>query len=104
MSGRKGKMIERRILKDFHIGIVEAVKSEVAKCGKKEYSVFGHVVKTARRVSTFKRKKKDWNALVKKSAQLTDPIGKIKNLSEKRRELDSRSVSYFSSRIEQAGV
>ncbi|KAH0809948.1 hypothetical protein GEV33_012846 [Tenebrio molitor] len=102
VSGRKGKMIERRILKDFHIGIVEAVKSEVAKCGKKEYSVFGHVVKTARRVSTFKRKKKDWNALVKKSAQLTDPIGKIKNLSEKRRELDSRSVSYFSSRIEQA--
>jgi transient receptor potential cation channel subfamily C protein 4 len=101
VSGRKGKMIERRILKDFHIGIVEAMKSEV---GKKEYSVFGHVVKTARRVSTFKRKKKDWNALVKKSAQLTDPIGKMKNLSEKRRHLDSRSVSYFSSRIEQAGA
>jgi transient receptor potential cation channel subfamily C protein 4 len=100
VSGRKGKMIERRILKDFHIGIVEAIKSEVGKGGNKEYSVFGHVVKTARRVSTLKKKKKDWNALVKKSAQVTDPIGKMKNLTEKRRNLDSRSVS----RIEQPGA
>lgn len=58
--GRKGKMIERRILKDFQIGVA----TEVTKTKRK---------------STFKKRKKDWNALVRQNAAF-DPIGSSKML------------------------
>ncbi|KYB27779.1 Transient receptor potential protein-like Protein [Tribolium castaneum] len=66
--GKKGKMIERRILRDFHIGVVDEVgKSEVSYSPNK------------RKRRTFRKEKKDWNSLVRKNTKSYDPIGSSKN-------------------------
>ncbi|CAH0560770.1 unnamed protein product [Brassicogethes aeneus] len=73
VSGKKGKEMERRILKDFHIGIVENLFSDI-KLGQVEpKNVFGQIAKAIGKRKT--TKKKDWNALVKKGSLKSDPIG-----------------------------
>lgn len=67
--------MERRILKDFHIGIVENLFSDLKLGATEPQSVFGHIAKVIGRKTTLKPKKKDWNALVRKNSLKNDPIG-----------------------------
>lgn len=55
VAGKKGKMMERRILKDFQIGIVETIVSEAVKntAGGDVFSSIAKAMKTRR--STHKR-------------------------------------------------
>lgn len=45
VAGKKGKMMERRILKDFQIGIVEGIVSEVVQGSKEVKDVFSSIAK-----------------------------------------------------------
>lgn len=74
MSGKKGKILERRILKDFHIGTVEGADSELF-LSKDHTDVFTHLAKVIGKRISANKKKKDWNALVRKNTSKGDPIG-----------------------------
>lgn len=45
VSGKKGKMVERRILKDFQIGIVEGIINESLQSAKEPKDVFTTIAK-----------------------------------------------------------
>lgn len=45
VAGKKGKMMERRILKDFQIGIVESIVSEAVKNTTESRDVFTSIAK-----------------------------------------------------------
>lgn len=45
MAGKKGKMMERRILKDFQIGIVEGIVNDVVQGTKEAKDVFSSIAK-----------------------------------------------------------
>ncbi|CAG9859793.1 unnamed protein product [Phyllotreta striolata] len=84
VSGKKGKVMERRLMKDFHIGIVEGIVQEMKMNPLETTNVFGHIAKVIGRRATFKStKKKDWNSLVKKNA-VSDPIGSAQELESAR--------------------
>lgn len=72
-------MVERRILRDFHIGVVEAIQNEVNKIEEKENVSFSPNKNKKKRRSTFKREKMDWNALVRKNTRSSNPIGTSTN-------------------------
>lgn len=75
VSGKKGKVMERRLLKDFHIGIVEGIVNEVVSTVKEPKDVFSQIAKVIGRRASSKHKKKDWNALVRQNTVVKDPIG-----------------------------
>ncbi|KAJ8922824.1 hypothetical protein NQ315_007859, partial [Exocentrus adspersus] len=80
VSGKKGKVMERRLLKDFHIGIVEGLVQELSLHDEPK-NVFGHIAKVIGRRATFRKtKKKDWNALVRRNTLPNDPIGSAQEL------------------------
>lgn len=89
MSGKKEKVMERRLLKDFHIGIVEGLVQEMSLHSDEPKSVFGHIAKVIGRRATFRGKKKDWNALVRKNTLVNDPIGSAQELEFIRRKRQS---------------
>ncbi|XP_050498133.1 transient receptor potential protein-like isoform X3 [Diabrotica virgifera virgifera] len=80
LAGKKGKMMERRLMKDFHIGIVEGIVQEMKMNPAESKNVFGHIAKVIGRRATFKSTKKDWNALVKKKSLHNNPIGTAQEL------------------------
>lgn len=45
MPGKKGRVIERRILKDFQIGFVEGIVNEVMASGTDSKDVFSSLAK-----------------------------------------------------------
>lgn len=67
--------MERRLLKDFHIGIVEGIVNEAVSTLKEPKDVFSQIAKVIGRRTSSKHKKKDWNALVRKNTMAKDPIG-----------------------------
>lgn len=67
--------MERRILKDFHIGIVEGIVSETVSSLKEPKDVFSQIAKVIGRRTSSRHKKKDWNALVRQNTTVKDPIG-----------------------------
>lgn len=67
--------MERRILKDFHIGIVEGIVSETVSSLKEPKDVFSQIAKVIGRRTSSRNKKKDWNALVRQNTVIKDPIG-----------------------------
>ncbi|KAJ6597366.1 Transient receptor potential protein, partial [Pseudolycoriella hygida] len=73
LAGKKGKMLERRILKDFQIGIVEGIVTEVVQGSKEVKDVFSSIAKAIG--ASGKNKKEDWNEVVRKSTMHRDPIG-----------------------------
>ncbi|XP_026490381.2 transient receptor potential protein [Vanessa tameamea] len=75
ISGKKGKVMERRILKDFHIGIVEGIIKDVISKESKPKDVFSQIAKAIVRRGSENDKKKDWNAKVRRSTIRRDPIG-----------------------------
>lgn len=52
VAGKKGKMMERRILKDFQIGIVESIVSEAVKNTAESRDVFSSIAKAINKRST----------------------------------------------------
>ena len=73
VTGKKGKVMERRLLKDFQIGFVEGLMQEMEKASPQEVNVFSQIAKVVRRKTG--TKKKDWNALVKERESKKDLIG-----------------------------
>lgn len=56
VAGKKGKMIERRILKDFQIGIVESIITEAVKTASNEgRDVFTQIAKAMNKRSASKK-------------------------------------------------
>lgn len=54
VAGKKGKMMERRILKDFQIGIVESIVTEAVKNAAETGDVFSTIAKAFNKRSTNK--------------------------------------------------
>lgn len=57
VAGKKGKMIERRILKDFQIGIVESIINEAVQSATQEggRDVFTQIAKAMNKRTTSKK-------------------------------------------------
>lgn len=55
VAGKKGKMIERRILKDFQIGIVETIINEAVQSATKGGDVFTQIAKAMNKRSASKK-------------------------------------------------
>ncbi|XP_063366128.1 transient receptor potential protein [Cydia amplana] len=76
VAGKKGKVMERRILKDFQIGIVEGIIKDVLSAkDSKPKDVFSQIAKAIGRKGSTDSKKRDWNALVRTNTGKRDPIG-----------------------------
>lgn len=75
VPGKKGRIMERRLLTNFHIGIVDGIMNEVINTPKEHNDVFSQIAKAIRRHSTTKKKKRDWNTLVRSNTVKSDPIG-----------------------------
>uniref|UniRef100_A0A182KCS2 Transient receptor ion channel domain-containing protein n=1 Tax=Anopheles christyi TaxID=43041 RepID=A0A182KCS2_9DIPT len=77
IAGKKGRVMERRILKDFQIGFVEGLLQDTfASPSEKPADVFSTIAKAiGNKSSTKKKKPEDWNALVRRSTVARDPIG-----------------------------
>lgn len=67
--------MERRLQKDFQIGIVEGIVQAVIQSEKEPKDVFSQIARAIGRKSSG-ASKKDWNAMVRQSTVATDPIGK----------------------------
>lgn len=74
VPGKKGRVMERRLLKDFTIGIVEGIVSEAIR-EKEPMDVFSKIAKAIGKRSSSSKGKKDWNAMVRKNTVRRDPIG-----------------------------
>lgn len=66
--------MERRLQKDFQIGIVEGIVQAVIQSEKEPKDVFSQIAKAIGRKGSGAGKK-DWNAVVRQSTIATDPIG-----------------------------
>nr|XP_050860313.1 transient receptor potential protein isoform X5 [Vespula vulgaris] len=76
LSGKKGRVMERRLQKDFQIGIVEGIVNAVIQGNEKEpKDVFSQIAKAIGRRGSGGSKKKDWNAVVRQNTFAKDPIG-----------------------------
>lgn len=77
VTGKKGRVMERRLLKDFQIGMVEGIINDALsadKGGSKD--VFSKIAKAIGRKATGAgSKKKDWNAIARQKSVGRDPIG-----------------------------
>ncbi|TDG52296.1 hypothetical protein AWZ03_001126 [Drosophila navojoa] len=69
----KGKVMERRIMKDFQIGFVENLKQEMDD-SENGRDIFASLAKVIGRKKTQKGDK-DWNAIARKNTFTADPIG-----------------------------
>ncbi|EEB10642.1 transient receptor potential protein, putative [Pediculus humanus corporis] len=88
---KKGKIMERRLEKDFRIGIVEGIIHEFLSSDKDSLDIFGKIAKVFNRKRN-KSKKQDWNTIVRKSSYQKNLIGS----SEERRErLAKQSVRRY---------
>lgn len=91
MSGRKGKIMERRILTNFSIGNVEVGSDELKRVQSTHVSnILDHMTKKIKNKSFIsKRKRKDWNALVR-AVSFSDPIGSTREGTLRKREHNFR--------------
>lgn len=78
--------MERRLLKDFQIGLVEGlIQDAMTSSDKGPKDVFSKIAKAiGRRTSQGGSKKKDWNAMVRQKSVARDPIGSTAEGTERR--------------------
>lgn len=69
--------MERRLLTNFNIGIVDGVMNDVLNISKGSKDVFAQLAKVIQK-HTASKKKKDWNTLVRSNTVRKDPIGSAK--------------------------
>lgn len=86
-QGRKDRLMERRIIKDFQIGMVEGVINEIITGEQKVTNLFS---KIAQAIGKQDSKKKDWNQLVRQSTKSRDPIGSTNEAVRKIRQQSVR--------------
>lgn len=79
--------MERRIMKDFQIGIVEGVVKEIISNEQKVTNIFGKIAKAIGRGES---KKKDWNEFVRRSIIQRNPIGSSDEAERKQRQMSVR--------------
>lgn len=86
VAGKKGKQMERRLLKDFQIGFVEGVVNEAIMTEKGPNDVFSKIARAigGKRPVTTASQKKDWNAAVRRRNSKKDPIGSTSELTVRR--------------------
>lgn len=77
--------MERRILKDFHIGSMEYALETMAPGSK---DIFTHLANAMGRKKSSKRKQ-DWNNLVRKNTLVHDPIGSSQELEQLKKNRES---------------
>ncbi|XP_043464170.1 transient receptor potential protein [Leptopilina heterotoma] len=82
VSGKKGRVMERRLQKDFQIGFVEGLVNQVIQSQSQPKDVFSQIAKAIGRRSSG-GSKKDWNAAVRHSVIVRDPIGSRSELMVK---------------------
>lgn len=77
VTGKKGRVMERRLLKDFQIGMVEGIINDAITGGEKgSKDVFSKIAKAIGRKATGAgSKKKDWNAIARQKSEHRNPIG-----------------------------
>jgi transient receptor potential cation channel subfamily C len=97
VSGRKGKVMERRLMKDFQIGVIENVVREAIQGALGEpKDVFARIA----RAIGGRKERKDWNAEVRSHSIKADPIGSkqtsIKRKSGRRKKVEDENVALFS--------
>ncbi|KAM7359756.1 transient receptor potential protein-like isoform 2-T2 [Cochliomyia hominivorax] len=73
-AGKKGKILERRILKDFQIGFVETLQNELENNVEEGKDIFSSLA-TAIRKKRSQKGEKDWNAIARKNTMSANPIG-----------------------------
>jgi len=71
-QGKKDRLMERRIKKDFQIGMVEGVINEIISGEQKVTNIFSKIAKV---IGNQDSQKKDWNEIVRKSTLRHNPIG-----------------------------
>lgn len=77
--------MERRLLKDFQIGLVEGlIQDAIASNDKAPKDVFSKIAKAIGRRTSQGSKKKDWNAMVRQKSVARDPIGSTAEGAERR--------------------
>ncbi|XP_036147201.1 transient receptor potential protein isoform X2 [Monomorium pharaonis] len=82
IPGKKGRVMERRLQKDFQIGIVEGIVQAVIQSEKEPKDVFSQIAKAIGRKGSGAAKK-DWNAVVRQSTIPEDPIGSTNEAVER---------------------
>lgn len=76
--------MERRLLKDFQIGLVEGlIQDAITSNEKGPKDVFSKIAKAIGR-RTSQGSKKDWNAMVRQKSVIRDPIGSTAEGAERR--------------------
>ncbi|XP_065082412.1 transient receptor potential protein-like [Ochlerotatus camptorhynchus] len=92
IAGKKGRVMERRILKDFQIGFVEGILNETFNnASEKPADVFSTIAKAiGSRTSAKKKRPEDWNALVRKNTSVRDPIGNSSEAIMRRSQMSLR--------------
>ncbi|XP_031369378.1 transient receptor potential protein isoform X2 [Apis dorsata] len=93
ISGKKGRVMERRLQKDFQIGIVEGIVNAVIQSEKEPKDVFSQIAKAIGRKSSA-NKKKDWNAMVRQNTIAKDPIGSSNEALEKQTRRSIRRLGH----------
>lgn len=93
VSGKKGRVMERRLQKDFQIGIVEGIVNAVIQSEKEPKDVFSQIAKAIGRKSSGS-KKKDWNAMVRQNTIAKDPIGSSNEAIEKQTRRSIRRLGH----------
>lgn len=96
--------MERRLLKDFQIGLVEGLMQDaIASAEKGPKDVFSKIAKAIGRRTSQGSKKKDWNAVARQRSVARDPIGSTAEGAERRHRqsvrryiLDHQKDSLFS--------
>ncbi|XP_025422859.1 transient receptor potential protein isoform X1 [Sipha flava] len=84
-QGKKGRVMERRLLKDFQIGLVEGlIQDAISSNDKGPKDVFSKIAKAIGRRTSQGSKKKDWNAMVRQKSVIRDPIGSTAEGAERR--------------------
>jgi len=74
--------MERRLQKDFQIGIVEGIVQAVIQSEKEPKDVFSQIAKAIGRKGSSVGKK-DWNAVVRQNTVAMDPIGSSSEAMER---------------------
>jgi hypothetical protein len=88
VHGKKGKVMERRILKDFQIGFVEGVVNEALSSDKGSKDVFTKIANAIGKRKTI-TEKKDWNAEAKRRNSQRELIGTTSELTHRRQSQQS---------------
>ncbi|XP_069696083.1 transient receptor potential protein-like [Periplaneta americana] len=75
VPGKKNRVMERRLQKGFQIAFVEGLVTEALTGNKEPKDVFSKIARAIGRRGSSQKKKKDWNAMVRRNTTVRDPIG-----------------------------